>query len=41
MSISMGINGSQQSHTVYWHDQSEPTVLKELDKIANALTSLP
>ena len=41
MSISMGINGTQKSNTVYWHDSSEPTISKELDEIASEVRSLP
>jgi hypothetical protein len=41
MSISMGINGTQKSNTVYWHEASEPTISKELDKIASEVRSLP
>ena len=41
MSISMGINGTQKSNTVYWHEASEPTISNELDKIASEVRSLP
>ena len=40
MSISMGINGTQNSNTVYWNDASDPTIAKELNKIASEVRSL-
>ena len=43
MSISMGskgINGTQNSNTVYWNDASDPTITKELNKIASEVRSL-
>jgi hypothetical protein len=29
MSISMGINGTQNSNTVFWNDATDPTIAKE------------
>jgi hypothetical protein len=40
MSISMGINGTQHSNTVYWNDASDPTIAQELNKIASEIRSL-
>ena len=40
MSISMGINGTQNSNTVYWNDASDPIIAKELNKIASEVRSL-
>jgi hypothetical protein len=40
MSISMGMNGTQHSNTVFWNDASDPTITQELNKIATAVRSL-
>jgi len=40
MSISMGINGTQNSNTVFWNDATDPTIAKELNKIASEVRSL-
>ena len=40
MSISMAINGTQHSNTVYWNDASDPTIAQELNKIASEIRSL-
>ena len=40
MSISMGINGTQNSNTVYWNDASDPAIAQELNKIASEIRSL-
>ena len=40
MSISMRINGTQNSNTVFWNDATDPTIAKELNKIASEVRSL-
>jgi hypothetical protein len=40
MSISMAINETQNSNTVYWNDASDPTIAEELNKIASEIRSL-
>jgi hypothetical protein len=40
MSISMEINGTQNSNIVYWNDASDPTIAQELNKIASEIRSL-
>jgi hypothetical protein len=40
MSISMGMNGTHHSNTVFWNDASDPTIAQELNKIASAVRSL-
>jgi hypothetical protein len=43
MSISMGskgINGTQNSNTVFWNDATDPTIAQQLNKIASAIRNL-
>ena len=43
MSISMGskgINGTQNSNTVFWNDATDPTIAQQLNKIASEVRSL-